>query len=182
MAGQSCTSGFLEPIELRQAILNENINRVIVRHKEQRIFPDIRFNCNGSVIKWTVGAESEGGSSSPSEIQIWRQTGMNSYTKIAHAVLTAQYRSLTTFTNVYEYTLPSPLAFQAGDILGVYQRDDSNTVPYYQENTGPVNLRQPGERDSALDTLSSPSSAGVYDYPLVTVEIGEPHIKNNKFI
>ena len=171
MAGQSCTSGFLEPTELRQAVLNENINSVIVRHKEQRIFPDIRFNCNGSVIKWTVGAKSEGGSSSPSEIQIWRQTEMNSYIKIAHTVLTALYRSSTT-SNVYEYTPIPPLEFQAGDILGVYQRDDSNTVPYYQENTGPVNLRWPGERDSALDTLSSPSSAEVYDYPLVTVEIG----------
>ena len=97
---------------------------------------------------------------------------MNSYTKIAHTELIAQYRSSTTFTNVYEYILPSPLKFQASDILGVYQRDDSNTVPYYQENTGPVNLRESGERDSALDTLSSPSSVEVYDYPLVTVEIG----------
>ena len=172
MAGQSCTSGFLEPTELRQAILNENINRVIVRDRQQRIFPDIHFNCNGSVIKWTVGAESKGGSSSQSEIQIWRQNGINSYTKVAHTVLTAQYRSSTTFNNIYDYILPSPLTFQAGDILGVYQSEDSNTVPYYQENTGPVNLRQPGEQDSALDTLSSPSSAGVYDYPLVTVEIG----------
>ena len=84
--------------------------------------------------------------------------------------LTAQ--SPTSDPNVYEYTLSSPLGFQEGDILGVYQRDNSSIVPYYQENTGPVNLRQSGLVKLPPQNLTSLVQASEHDYPLVTVEIG----------
>ena len=147
-----------------------NINRVVVRDQQQRVFPNITFTCNGSITKWIVGAGTGGGSSPPSELQIWRKSGSD-YTKVGSTQLTALH-STTSGLNVYEYILSSPLGFQEGDLLGVYQRDDSSIVPYYQESTGPENLRQSGLVSSAPDSLTAPVLAAEYDYPLVTVETG----------
>ena len=144
---------------------------MVVRDRQQRVFPDISFTCNGSITKWIVGAGTGGGSSPSSELQIWRRSGTDSYTKVASTQLTAQ--SPINNSNVYEYVPSSPLGFQEGDILGVYQREDSSVVPYHQEFTGPRNLRQSGEHDFAADSLTAPVQADEYDYPLLTVEIGE---------
>ena len=148
----------------------ENINGVTVRNRQQRVFPNISFTCDGSITKWIVGGGTGGSSSPLSEIQIWRRSGVDSYTKVASTQLTAQ--STTSDTNVYAYVPSSPLGFQKGDILGVYQREDSSVVPYYQESTGPQNLRQSGLVNSAATSITAPSLATEYDYPLVTVEIG----------
>ena len=167
-----CTSNaFLTPEELRQKALEVNINSVVVRDQQQRVLPDITFTCNGSITKWIVGAGTGGGSSPPSELQIWRRSGSN-YTKVGSTQLTAQSPNIDD-PNVYEYIPSPPLGFQEGDILGVYQRDYSGIVPYYQENTGPKNLRQDGRVNAAPVYLTAPSLAAEYDYPLVTVEISE---------
>ena len=50
---QSCTDGFLTPEELT---LEVNINSVVVRDQQQRVFPDITFTGSGSITKWIVGA------------------------------------------------------------------------------------------------------------------------------
>ena len=166
-----CTSNaFLTPEELRQKVLEVNINSVVVRDQQQRVFPDITFTCNGSITKWIVGAGTGGGSSPPSELQIWRRSGSD-YTKVGFTQLTAQ--NSTNNSNVYEYIPSPPMEFQEGDILGVYQRDESSIVPYYQESTGPENLRQNGLVSAAPVNLTAPSLAAEYDYPLVTVEISE---------
>ena len=150
--------------------LEVNINRVVFRDQQQRIFPDITFTCNGTVTKWIVGAGTGGGGSPPSELQIWMRSGSD-YAKVGSTQLTAQLP--TSDLNVFEYILSPPLGFQEGDILGVYQRDFSIIEPYYQENTGPQNLRQTGLVSAAPNSLVAPSLATEYDYPLVTVEIGE---------
>ena len=135
------------------------------------MFPDISFTCNGSITKWIVGAGTGEGSPPSSELQIWRRSGANSYTKVTSTQLTAQ--PPINNSNVYEYVPSSPLGFQEGDILGVYQRENSSVVPYYQLSTGPVNLRQPGRVNSAANSLTAPSlNTAINDYPLVTVEIG----------
>ena len=167
------SSGFLTPEALRQKTLEANVNRVAIRDRQQRVFPDISFTCNGSITKWIVGAGTGGDSSPSSELQIWRRSGADSYTKVASTQLTAQ--SPINNSNVYEYVLSSPLGFQEGDILGVYQRENSSVVPYYQESTGPQNLRQLGFVNSAANNLTAPPLATEYDYPLVTVEISEPY-------
>ena len=184
--GPSCINNF--PItmqELRQKALDVNINSVVVRDQQQRLFPDIYFTASGSITKWIMGAGTGGGSASPSELQIWRRSGSD-YTKVGSTQLTAQ-SSTDSHPNVYEYIPSSPLGFKEGDILGVYQRSDSGIVPYYQDNTGPENRRQSGLVSSALNNLVTPSLAAEYDYPLVTVETGKQcifhhHISSLNFI
>ena len=72
--------------------------------------------------------------------------------------------------------LTSPLEFQEGDILGVYQprQGDSQLVVYYQEDDGPGNYRQ-NRLDTAPSTFTL-MDVRDFDYPLVTVEISTPGI------
>ena len=161
----NCSSSFPSRSALKQGALDLNINDVTRRNNQQCLFPDITFTCNGFITKWIIGAEAEN-DDLLSELQIWRNTGGTSYTKAGFSLLPSN----TLTGNVAEYTLNTPLEFQEGDILGVYQprRDDSALVVYYQERDGPVNYR---EGNSALSTVTLGSPDNQYDYPLVTVEI-----------
>ena len=100
------------------------------------------------------------------ELQIWRNTGGTSYTKAKFSLLPFS----TLVSNVAEYTLSTPLEFQEGDILGVYQPQVSKSafVVYYQERDDPV-IYQEGMNSLSTVTLGSPNYQ--YDYPLVTLEI-----------
>ena len=60
----------------------------------------------------------------------------------------------------------------------MYQRGGSDRIKvYYQETTGPVNYRRPGDVDVNPplneNTLIGAIPVNQYDYPLVTVEIGK---------
>ena len=144
-----------------------NINGVIEIDRKQRLFPDITFTCNGLVTKWIVGGTTDNTESLQPELQIWRNNGGTSYTKANFSLL--PFSALV--NNVAEYTLTTPLEFQEGDILGVYQprRQDSALVVYYQERDGPVNYE--GLGITALSTVTLDTPHDQYDYPLVTVEI-----------
>ena len=167
-----CASGFLSPPDLRQKTLEVNINSVSERERQQRLFPDIHFTCNGSITKWIVGAEMKGRGDDQPELQIWRRdrVGGNNYTKTNFSLLTPNE---TSDPNVHEYYPVIPLEFQEGDILGVYTPDggDSELALYYQENTGPENHLQSNINPPAPFTFNLAKASNQNDYPLVTVEI-----------
>ena len=154
-------------------MLDVNIYDDRRRLQQQRVFPDINFTCNGSLTKWivvgTIG-DMVGG-----EVQIWRRNAgsENNYTKVGFSVLLATDPEND---NVFEHIPNSPLNFQEGDILGVYQRGGPNrTAIYYHTTTGPANYRNPlffNTVPPAPATLNGATLvASQYDYPLVTVEI-----------
>ena len=134
--------------------------------EEQYVFPDITFTCNGFITKWIVGGTTGNNKPSQPELQIWQNTGGTSYTKTNSSLLSF----IALVYNVAEYTLTTPLEFQEGDILGVYQPSsmDSALVVYYQKHDGPVNYEE-GNNTLSTVTLGNPDE--YYDYPLVTVEI-----------
>ena len=109
------------------------------------------------------------------ELQIWRNTGGTSYTKANFSLLPFS----TLVSNVAEYTLSTPLEFQEGDILGVYQprRQDSALVVYFQLRDGPANYE---EGCNPLSTVTL-GIIDEYDYPLVTVEINTGLFSGNNF-
>ena len=159
----NCTGNFLSRSALKQGAVNVNINDVR-RRDQQRLFPNITFTCNGSITKWIVGAKTDMGGLFP-ELQIWRNTGGTSHTKANFSLLSS---STLDSNNIVEYNLSTPLEFQAGDILGVYQPRNAALDVYYQERDGPVNY-EVGSSTQSTVTLSTPHDQ--YDYPLVTVEI-----------
>ena len=164
-----CASNFLSPSDLRQRVLEVNINGLKRRDNQQRIFPDIHFTCNGSITKLIAGVEIGDTTMPPrTEIQVWRKnyTGANTYTKVSFVLLN---RTIPIVKNVLEYSLDCPVEFQNGDILGVYQplRSETQLVINYQIRDGPVNY----EVDSTLSAVTLDTPDKQYDYPLVTVEV-----------
>ena len=101
--------------------------------------------------------------------------GQNNYTLVGSSILPV---STSSFVGVYNYTPNSPLEFQEGDILGVYQRSGMRVKVYYQITTGPENHQESTGNVGpplGMEVLTEPSLVtDEYDYPLVTVEIGEP--------
>ena len=141
--------------------------------REQRLFPDITFTCNGSITKWIVGAgDIDRGERYNSEVQVWRKGERNEYDKIGSSLLIVN--ESTTHLNVHEYIPNPPLEFQEGDILGVFQPDNGDNLLqlYYQENTGPLNYFT-----TYGNTVPSPVSfelnapATQLYYPLVSVVV-----------
>ena len=67
------------------------------------------------------------------ELQIWRPTGDGHYTKVGNTTIMTASNS----SQIYYYTLSTPLEFQAGDVLGYHQPSPLETqLRVYFENDG----------------------------------------------
>ena len=84
---------------------------------QQLIFPSVQFNCSGEVLKWIMVGTEWFGDSKP-ELQIWTPLENNVFTKTSGAIISS---AVMIRSRVYEYEVESPLPFQPGDILGVFQ-------------------------------------------------------------
>ena len=101
----------------------------------QAIFPVVNFTCSGSIQSWIFGARWIGSTASFTELQIWRSSGDGSYTKVGNTTVIVTERNAT---RLYYYPLPSPMPFQAGDILGYYQ-------PYYMRSQLSLRFEKDGQ-------------------------------------
>ena len=121
-----CTSGFMsrERIDL---LLDGVGNKCIFN--AQVLFPGMNFTCNGSIQSLIFGAQWQGNSSSFPELQIWRLSGSQSYSKVGGTLINMTGENSLKF---YQYTLTSPLAFGKGDILGYYQPASSQLGLYFE--------------------------------------------------
>ena len=121
-----CANNFLTPFQLREITAELNFHNVVTMEKEQRLFPDITFTCNGSITKWIVGAgDINRDKSDFSQIQIWCRGISNEYFRTGRSL---HVLNETGSPNVHEYIPNPPLEFQEGDILGVYQPDDGDNI------------------------------------------------------
>ena len=133
----------------------------------------MKFSCNGSVTKWIYGAVDQNRSTGDlPELQIWRQTGPNSYNKQGSSLVTT---NISIAPNVYEYYPLTPLEFQEGDIVGVHIPDNNNSqlCLYEQRESGPHNLYINNEVNSpAPSTINGTLTTDeANNFPLVTVII-----------
>ena len=134
-----CTSGFMEIDLLRkraEKIPNGEINENSLDGKFRLL--DESFSCSGTMTGLLfVGLyRTDGGGDMYPEIQLWRNTGGNTYIKNAseEMQLTAGVFSPD---GVLQYNLSTPMLFESGDKLGVYQPaiDDSRVRVYYRSAT-----------------------------------------------
>ena len=96
---------------------------VLTNEFAQGIFPSMNFTCNGSIQSLIFGARwTDGSNQSFPELQIWRLRETESYIKVRNASIKVSRKNTS---KLYWYNLTSPLAFEAGDILGYYQPDIS---------------------------------------------------------
>ena len=120
----NCTSGFMNQERMDVVLHNDSVGHITVLTNAiaQAIFPGMNFTCNGSIQSLIFGAMwTDGSNQSFPELQIWRRE-TESYIKVRSALIKVPRENTS---KLYWYNLTSPLAFEAGDILGYYQPDIS---------------------------------------------------------
>ena len=144
-------------------------------HIHQALFPDICFTCAGNLTRWTLVAVPVGGGSRYPQLHVWRPNGQtNTFTRHKRNKLDAD--SPNPLTNIYEAYRDPPLAFQAGDVLGVYNPTVPRLSLRYQSKGGPINYFIDGavlpSEEFDLDAVLVQESRN--DYPLVAVDVDPP--------
>ena len=158
----------------------DSVAGIVFTERRQQITPDMRFTCDGMITKWIIGAEWDSGGAHIlyPELQIWRNTGNDTYQKISGTFITPPTENNDRF---YEYDDFSPIPVQTGDILGAFiPRTSMSRLSLFSEmkNT-PINYYL--ETDSSvtespynmIDIQMMPSLRQLSNHPLVTVEIGK---------
>ena len=167
-----CTNGFASLDGIVAAL-----SGVVNRDKQQRVVPHINFTCNGVLTKWIVAGRWDDGRNHDSfpDLQIWRSSGTNMFTKVGSTTLRVEDGSDS--ISYYEYNLTTPLNFKVGDVLGIFLPDmgGNRLRVYFQSGVGPQNYYE----TLAKDTVEPPSDMFTLgtvlqnDLPLVAVEISK---------
>ena len=130
-----CTSGFATLDAIMIALRRITITN---RDRQQHIIPHINFTCDGTITKWIVLGvwNSSGMHDWYPDLQVWRRTGTNTFNKVGNTTLRVETgnRDMT----YYEYSLLTPLSFQTGDVLGIFQPDmgRNRLRLYFQSGAG----------------------------------------------
>ena len=145
-----CTSGFMS--RERMDILFHGVGKKR-NLSAQIIFPGMNFTCSGSIQSIIFGAQWQANSTKFPELQIWRPNGSHSYNKVRSTLInvTGENRS-----ELYQFTLTSPLAFGKGDILGYYQPESQ--LGLYFELDGQGQLGYITKKGSSYLDVSDPLS------------------------
>ena len=135
----------------------------------------INFTCSGSINKWTVAAEWNGGGNNINfpQLEIWRiqSAGSNVYYRVGS---TFTEGAVENDSQIYEFVPSPPLQFQPGDILGIYNPDNPIMRIYYVDTVGPPNYlsRVETSQPTAQFTISGDTNSQ-NDMPLITVDTSE---------
>ena len=170
----NCTSGFAT----REAVEAAAAQRLVNRDRQQRIIPYINFTCDGAITKWIVDGrwDNSGMHDWYPDLQIWRRNATNTFTKVGNTTLRIEIgRSNLTY---YEYSPPTPLSFQAGDVLGIFQPDGGRNRLrlYFQSGAGPQNYYETLDSNDIVEPPSDVFTLGTIfqnDLPLISVDISE---------
>ena len=110
------------------------------------IMPDVSFSCSGNITSLLLGATARratmfNGRTLYPEIQIWRQTSNKlNFTRLASQEIRLNPGDFSP-DGVLQYNLTTPISFQSGDVLGVYQPVESNSaVTVYYHDSDNVNI------------------------------------------
>lgn len=88
---------------------------------QQRIYPNIKFDCNGRIKTIRFAAlevESSDSTDQHPELQLWRENELSHYNKVATVSL--EKATQTDNLNTYNLALKEQVSFNVGDVLGLY--------------------------------------------------------------
>ena len=176
--GTDCANGFSSLDGILAALGDID---VVDRDMQQRIVPHINFTCDGAITKWIVAGRWDDGGMHDwyPDLQIWRSSGTNMFTKMGNTTLRVEGGSRS--ISYYEYSLTTPLSFQVGDVLGIFQPDGgkSRLRLYFESGVGPRNYYETLTSNDVVEPPSDMFTLGTVlqnDLPLVAVEISKlPH-------
>ena len=152
------------------------IGRTVLRQQEQAIYPNIQFTCSGSITQWKFVAmrQGDGGRNRYPELQIWRPQNARNYSKVHSVALSPQN---TQQLNVYSIDLSTAVAYQTGDVLGIYHPPkDSSVYRIYSIDHSSIENYYLDRQDSSsvhFDVQNSALNRNHADYPLVGVETSQ---------
>ena len=97
-----------------------------------RVTPGLNFTCSGSITGVMVGADirTEAGSLNDyPQVDVWRiGDSVTTYRVDNNQIDIAPYQGDYSPDGVLQYNLTTPIAFQSGDVLGVYQPPSDNSI------------------------------------------------------
>lgn len=156
--------------------LNSDCDRV-------RIFPSIKFGCNGIITHVTFAADSKEPISSLtghaelqlwSELQVWFVSITGTYTRRNRASL--EDATPTSDLNVYEKSFSQPLRFQTGDILGFYSPPEGSSPLELYHQGGAFAFNKPSyslQQSNSLNLFNTNNAESDNSVPLMSLEIGK---------
>ena len=113
---------------------------------ELRVVPGLSFTCSGTITSLLLGVDMrtvDGNRVEYPEMQIWRE-GRNVYNRQSRTDI-APTAGNSSPDGVLQYNLTTPIPFQSGDIFGVYQPPESDSVVrlfYVDDSSAPdANVR-----------------------------------------
>ena len=100
---------------------------------ETRVMPGLNFTCDGNITSLLLGVDVrtvDGSRVEYPEVQVWRQSPSidNSYTHEDQQRIQLSAAGDFSPDGVLQYNLTTPISFQSGDVLGVYQPEQADSV------------------------------------------------------
>lgn len=132
-----CTHGFLSGSVINTISKNDSNDDIgLLRGGEIRLFPDMTFNCNGTIYGVYLSGRNKGCCTNdlyPS-LQLYRNSSNNARYRLI-STHTIQPTSLSTTSNggyYYYYKFTNPIQHAVNDVIGVYQptNDDCFQLSY----------------------------------------------------
>ena len=153
-------SGFIELDLLKRRAekidgLSMNIGSGLDR--DFRLLAQESFNCSGTMtgllLVGTITEKTEM-RDKYAEIQIWRNTLSNIYTRQGREEIKLSPGDFSP-DGVFQYNLTTPIPFESGDVLGVYQpRQQNSVVRVYYDSSTSINYRVNRRNPSATFVLT----------------------------
>ena len=143
----------------------------LANDNQQSIYPGINFTCSGSITSWSVLVRrfTDFSEEKYPDLQLWREENAEIYTRVGNTTLSGR---ITNQDGILEHVLDSPLEFEAGDFLGIFQ--PSGSLKIQLRGGVPVSCYiEMG--DAPYDWINVTASAlnQSCDYPLVTIVTSE---------
>ena len=134
----------LDVIQRRAEIINNGGKSTDKLNDEFRLFPSMNFTCSGQITGLLLGADIRWSTNYRNQypmVQIWRNTvgDIDAYTRQASQEIRLAEGNFSP-NGVLQYNLTTPISFQSGDVLGVYQPGSGSAVVrlyYNRDNNAP---------------------------------------------
>ena len=173
-----------------QALAMDSSNQLVAPIQQLRLFPDITFTCNGSIVGWRLAAIDHTGGGRP-ELSVWRRRNSDDqFAKMAgqridSCTVVQSSRTLGASTvMIHENILNPPIPFEAGDVLGVlFLSNVASYIPLLYNVTGSgglVSYYRSAKGSPPGDTFTLTANAVTQDtlFPLISLQICKSYISH----
>ena len=151
----------------------ERNNVAMELDEELRVVPDWNFTCNSTITSLLLGVDIITGETKYPEVQTWRRNG-NQFTRIDSRMIILSPGTFSA-SGVFQYHLTPPIPVVAGDMIGVYQpKDGDSVVRIYYKTSDPdaPDAYRINNQDQSPTTLSASTPVRDEEYILLSAVTG----------